>query len=93
MYNMLISIKPEYVDGQVAFVIDAEDDENITTVEITHNGEAKQSENVGNTTYHKIVEMTEGETNTLIVTVTNINGLQKTLSRQHKTFVRSKAIC
>lgn len=73
------TVKPQYVDGKVAFVIDAEDDENITTVEITHNGEAKQSENVGNTTYHKIVEMTEGETNTLIVTVTNINGLQKTL--------------
>ena len=71
------TVKPQYVDGKVAFVIDAEDDENITTVEITHNGEAKQSENVGNTTYHKIVEMTEGETNTLIVTVTNINGLQK----------------
>ena len=73
------TVKPQYVDGKVAFVIDAEDDENITTVEITHKGEAKQSENVGNTTYHKIVEMTEGETNTLIVTVTNINGLQKTL--------------
>lgn len=73
------TVKPQYVDGKVAFVIDAEDDENITTVEIKHNGEAKQSENVGNTTYHKIVEMTEGETNTLIVTVTNINGLQKTL--------------
>ena len=73
------TVKPQYVDVKVAFVIDAEDDENITTVEITHNGEAKQSENVGNTTYHKIVEMTEGETNTLIVTVTNINGLQKTL--------------
>ncbi len=73
------TVKPQYVDGKVAFVIDAEDDENITTVEITHNGGAKQSENVGNTTYHKIVEMTEGETNTLIVTVTNINGLQKTL--------------
>ena len=73
------TVKPQYVDGKVAFVIDAEDDENITTVEITHNGGAKQSENVGNTTYHKTVEMTEGETNTLIVTVTNINGLQKTL--------------
>lgn len=73
-----LTAKPQYVDGQVAFVIDAEDDEGITTVEITHNGGVKQTEDVNDKTYHKDIIMTTGETNTLIVTVTNINGLQKT---------------
>ena len=35
--------------------------------------------NVNDTKYHNDLVMTEGETNTLIVTVTNKNGLQKTL--------------
>lgn len=73
-----LKIKPEYVDGQVAFVIDAEDDEGITTVEITHNGGTKQVIDVNDKIYHKDLVMTTGETNTLIVTVTNINGLTKT---------------
>lgn len=73
-----LTAKPQYVDGQVAFVIDAEDDEGIITVEITHNGGVKQTEDVNDKTYHKDIIMTTGETNTLIVTVTNINGLQKT---------------
>ena len=74
-----VTAKPQYVDGQVAFAIDAEDDENITKVEITHNGGTKQTEEVNDTKYHKDIIMTTGETNTLIVTVTNINGLQKTV--------------
>ena len=74
-----LKIKPEYVDGQVAFVIDAEDDEGITTVEITHNGGTKQIIEVKDKAYHKDLIMTTGETNTLIVTVTNVNGLPKTL--------------
>lgn len=73
-----LKIKPDYVDGQVAFVIDAEDDEKITKVEITHNGGTKQVIDVNDKTYHKDLIMTTGETNTLIVTVTNINGLTKT---------------
>lgn len=74
-----LTIKPQLVDENVAFVIDAEDDEKITTVEIIHNGGEKQVEDVNAKTYHKEVIMTEGKTNTLIVTVTNINGLSKTL--------------
>ena len=74
-----LNIKPDYVDGQVAFVINAEDDEKITKVEITHNGGTKQTIDVNDKTYHKDLIMTTGETNTLIVTVTNTNGLTKTL--------------
>ena len=74
-----LTVKPQYVDGKVAFVIDAEDDEKIKTVEITHNGGTKQTVDVNDTTYHNDLIMTEGETNTLIVTVTNINNLQKTV--------------
>lgn len=77
-----LTVKPEYVDGKVAFVIDAEDDEKITKVEITHNGGQKQVINVNDNTYHKAVMMTEGETNTIIVTVTNVNGLSTTLRKK-----------
>ncbi len=73
-----LTIKPDYVEGKVAFVIDAEDDELIRTVELTHNGGTKETINVNDTKYHNDLVMTEGETNTLIVTVTNKNGLQKT---------------
>ncbi len=69
---------PQYVNGEVAFVIDASDDEQITTVEITHNGGTMQVIDVNDKTYHNEIIMTKGEVNTLIVTVTNINGLQKT---------------
>ena len=74
-----LTVKPDYVEGKVAFVIDAEDDELIRTVELTHNGGTKETINVNDTKYHNDLVMTEGETNTLIVTVTNKNGLQKTL--------------
>lgn len=74
-----LTVKPDYVNGKVSFVIDAEDDELIRTVEITHNGGTKQTIDVNDTKYHNDLVMTEGETNTLIVTVTNKNGLQKTL--------------
>ena len=73
-----LTVKPQYVDGQVAFVIKAEDDERITKVEITHNGGEKQVIDVNATTYSGNVIMTTGETNTLIVTVTNLTGLTKT---------------
>ena len=73
-----LTVKPDYVNGEVAFVIDAEDDELIKTVEITHNGGTKEIINVNATTYHNDLVMTTGETNTLIVTVTNNNNLQKT---------------
>lgn len=73
-----LTIKPAYVDGKIVFSIDAEDDEEIETIEITHNGGNKQTEDVKDIKYHKDLIMTTGETNTLIITVTNINGLQKT---------------
>ena len=74
-----LTVKPDYVNGKVSFVIDAEDDELIRTVEITHNGGTKQTIDVNDTKYHNDLEMTTGETNTLIVTVTKKNNLQKTL--------------
>ena len=73
-----LTVKPDYVEGKVAFVIDAEDDELIRTVELTHNGGTKETINVNDTKYHNDLVMTTGETNTLIVTVTNNNNLQKT---------------
>lgn len=73
-----LTIKPQYVDGKVAFVISAEDDEKITKVEITHNGGEKQVVDVNDKTYNENIIMTTGETNTLIVTVTNLTGLTKT---------------
>lgn len=74
-----IKIKPQYVDGKVAFVIDAEDDENIKKIEMIHNGGTKEVVEVNEKTYHKDIIMTTGETNTLIVVVTNQNNLTKTL--------------
>lgn len=73
-----LEIKPQYVDGKVAFVINASDDEKITKVEITHNGGEKQVIDVNDLTYKNDIIMTTGETNTLIVKVTNLNGLAKT---------------
>lgn len=73
-----LKIKPDYVDGKVAFIIDAEDDEKIIKVEIVHNSGEKETIHTDEKTYHKDLIMTTGETNTLIVTVTNINGLAKT---------------
>ena len=69
---------PQLVNGKATFVIDASDDEGITTMEITHNNGAK--------TAHQEVVMTEGETNYLIVTVTNVNGLSKTIRHKFDNF-------
>lgn len=73
-----VSVEPDLINGKVAFVIDAEDDEKITKVEITHNGGEKTTIDVNQNTYHNEIIMTEGKTNTIIVTVTNVNGLSKT---------------
>ena len=77
-----LTVKPEYIDEKVAFVIDAEDDEGITKIEITHNGGEKQVIDVNERTYHKDVIMVQGERNTIIVTVTNVNGLSTTLRKK-----------
>ena len=72
------NVQSTMIDGKMKFVIDAEDDENIKTVEIIHNSGEKQVINVDDKSYHEEITMTEGEINTIIVTVTNENGLQKT---------------
>lgn len=73
-----VNVQSKLVNGKITFVIDAEDDEGITTVTIIHNGGEKQVINVNAKTYHNEVIMTEGEINTIIVTATNVNGLPKT---------------
>lgn len=73
-----LNIQSKLVNGKATFVIDAEDDEKITTLTISHNGGENQVIEVNEPTYHYEVTMTEGEQNTIIVTVTNLNGLQKT---------------
>ena len=73
-----LNVQSKLVNGKPTFVIDAEDDENITTLEIIHNGGEEQTINVNAKTYHGEVVMTEGEENTIIVRATNVNGLAKT---------------
>lgn len=73
-----VNLKVKRVNGTPAFVIDVEDDENIKTVEIIHNGEETQVIEVNDKTYHKEIIMTEGELNTLEITAINQNGLSKT---------------
>lgn len=73
-----VEVQSKLLDGKMTFVIDIEDDENIKTVSIIHNGGEKQTIDVNDTKYHKEVLMTEGEENTIIVTAINQNELQKT---------------
>lgn len=73
-----VNVQSKLVNGKITFVIDAEDDENIKSVSIIHNGGEKQTIDVNSKTFHKEIIMTEGETNTLIVTASNINNLTKT---------------
>lgn len=72
-----LTIQSKLVNGKATFIIDAEDDEKIKTLTIVHNGGESQVIEVNEATYHYEVTMTEGEQNTILVTVTNINGLQK----------------
>ena len=76
-----LNITAANINGKLAFIIDAEDDEQITTIEITHNDGTKQVINVNSTTYHGEVEMTQGM-NKLIVKVYNKNGLEAKAGRQ-----------
>lgn len=69
-----LKLSAAYVDGKLSFVIDAEDDEQITKVEVTVNGETTTLE-VNDTTYHGTFEIVEGENN-LKVVVYNVNGLK-----------------
>ena len=71
-----LKIESKFVNGNPTFVIDVEDDQSLTMLEISHNGGETQVIDLNAPTYHHEVIMTEGQ-NTLIVRVTNINGLQK----------------
>lgn len=72
-----VNIKSALVNGKPTFVIDVEDDENIKTISIIHNGGEEQIINVNQKTYHHEVIMTEGEENTIIVEAINKNDLSK----------------
>lgn len=74
-----LKIQADIKNGKLVFVVDAEDDEQITNVEIILNEGEKQVINVNDKTYHNEIEMTEGILNKLKVTVYNINGLENTL--------------
>ena len=58
-------------------MLHAEDDEEIKTVEILHNEGEVQIINVNDKKFDDQIIMTEGEENTLVVRVTNLNGLTK----------------
>jgi len=73
-----VNVESVYIDGKPTFVIDAEDDESITTISIIHNGGEEQVINVNEKTFHKEVQMTENQENTIIITATNKNGLEQT---------------
>lgn len=72
-----VNIKSALVNGKATFVIDVEDDENIKTISIIHNGGEEQIIDVNEKTYHYEVTMTEGEENTIIVEAINKNDLSK----------------
>ena len=74
----VVNVQSKLVNGQPTFVIDVEDEENIKTLEIIHNGGEKQIIDVNQKTYHYEVIMTQGEMNTIIVTAINEHDLSKT---------------
>ena len=76
-----VNITANRIDGKVLFIVNVEDDQNITTVEITHNEGQKQVINVNEKIYYKEIEMVEGE-NKIMVTAYNENGLSTTLRRK-----------
>ena len=74
-----LNIKADIIDEKVVFVVDAEDDEQITDVEIILNEGETQTITVNDKTYHTEIEMTKGILNKLKVTVYNVNGLETML--------------
>lgn len=73
-----VNVESKLLNGKATFVLDIEDDEEIETIEITHNSGEKQIIEVNDKTYHKEIVMTEGEVNTILVKAINLNGLAKT---------------
>lgn len=74
-----LNIKADVVNGKLTFIVDAEDDEEISKVEIIFNEGETQVINVNDKTYHNEIQMTDGMLNKLMVTVYNVNGLESTL--------------
>lgn len=72
-----LTIKADRINGKTVFVIDAEDDQEITKVEITLNNGIEQVINVNDKEYHEEIEMVEGE-NKIKVVVYNLNNLETT---------------
>lgn len=73
-----LNIKAEIINDKLYFIVDAEDDEQITKVEIISNEGETQTVEVKDKTYHTEIEIGEGQ-NKLKVTVYNKNGLSKKL--------------
>lgn len=76
-----VTISAERRNDKVFLIIDAEDDEELTTMEITINSEEKQIIDVNDKKYHKEIELASGE-NKIIITGYNKNGLSTTLRRR-----------
>lgn len=72
-----VKLSADIVDGKLSFIVDAEDDEQISEVEVVLNNGVKQTITVNDKKYHGEFAMTEGE-NFIKVTVYNLNGLTGT---------------
>lgn len=70
-----VKISAENKEDAIFFVVDVEDDTEISEVEITLNGQLVDSIDVKEKTYHKEIEVKPGE-NRLIVKAININKLE-----------------
>ena len=75
------NIKADIIEGKLVFVIDAEDSDKISYIELTLNEGEKQTINVNEKTYHGQVEMIQGE-NRLKISVYNESGLETTIGRK-----------
>ena len=70
-----LELTADIINDKLSFIIDAEDDEEISTIQIQHNDGEPQIVEVNDAKYHGEIEMTQGM-NKLIVLVTNKNGLE-----------------
>lgn len=76
-----VDVVAELSDNGVEFVINVEDDEKITKIEVTLNDQEKEVIEVNDIKFNKRIKMEQGE-NKLLVTAYNLNGLQKTVGRK-----------
>lgn len=70
-----VTIKASIIDGKKMFVIDAEDDTALSSVEIVLNDNTVDKTEVSGKTYHKEIEILQGE-NKILVKAYNINELE-----------------